>query len=71
MLAHCAPASVRLPRAVALPYDVTTVDVTVGEARVITPAGRGWDYWWEHAPAVSDDFLADRDQSTPQEREGP
>jgi antitoxin VapB len=62
--------AVRLPRAVALPEGVTAVDVTVvGEARVITPAGRGWDFWWDHGPAVSDDFLADRDQSEPQERE--
>lgn len=36
--------AVRLPKAVALPEDVTRVEVVaVGRARIITPVGESWD----------------------------
>lgn len=62
--------AVRLPRAVALPDDVREVDVrAVGRARVITPAGTGWDEWFEHGLRATDDFLDGRDQGSADERD--
>lgn len=61
--------AVRLPRAVAFPEGVEEVEiVVVGESRVITPAGRRWDYFFGQDLEVSEDFLADREQPAPQER---
>lgn len=63
--------AVRLPKDVALPPDVREVDVfAVGDARVITPAGRGIDFWFEHGLTVTADFLDERDQPEAQERVG-
>lgn len=62
--------AVRLPKAVALPADVKQVDiVTLGRARLIVPAGEGWDSWFT-APGVTSDFMSSRDQPAPQQREG-
>jgi antitoxin VapB len=62
--------AVRLPRDVAFPEDVIEVEiVVVGESRVITPKGARFDYWFEHGLRVADDFMIDRDQPMPQERE--
>ena len=61
--------AVRLPKSVALPAHVQRVDViSLGNSRLITPAGEGWDSWFD-GPGVSDDFLADREQPANQERE--
>lgn len=63
--------AVRLPKDVALPAEVREVDVVaVGGARVITPAGGGIDFWFEHGLTVTVDFLDDRDQPEAQERVG-
>jgi antitoxin VapB len=60
--------AVRLPKDVALPDDVSAVDVTVvGNARVITPAGGAVDFWFDHGTSVSVDFLVEREQPS-QER---
>jgi antitoxin VapB len=60
--------AVRLPKDVALPDDVSAVDImAVGNARVITPAGGAVDFWFDHGTTVSVDFLAEREQPT-QER---
>ena len=62
--------AIRMPKAVALPDDVTRVDiVAVGRARIITPAGETWDSWFDE-DAVSADFMAEREQPAEQEREG-
>lgn len=62
--------AVRLPRAVALPDDVREVEVrVVGESRVITPAGKGWDEWFDHGLRTEADFLADREQGAADERD--
>ena len=62
--------AVRLPKAVALPDDVKKVDViAVGRTRIIAPAGDIWASWFD-GPCVSPDFMSDRDQPTPQQREG-
>jgi antitoxin VapB len=60
--------AVRLPKDVALPDDVSVVDITaVGNARVITPAGGAVDYWFDHGTTVSVDFFTEREQPS-QER---
>lgn len=62
--------AIRLPKSVALPDDVRCVDVVaVGRARIITPAGTSWDEWFA-GEGVSDDFMADRGQSSQQPRDG-
>ncbi|HDS1818257.1 TPA: antitoxin [Pseudomonas putida] len=62
--------AIRLPKSVALPDDITRVDiVAVGRTRIITPAGESWDSWFEGEPA-SADYMASRDQPANQEREG-
>ncbi|WP_375122986.1 type II toxin-antitoxin system VapB family antitoxin [Pseudomonas sp. LW8] len=61
--------AVRLPKAVAMPGDVKRVEViAIGRTRVITPAGESWDSWFD-GDSVSPDFMANREQSTEQERE--
>lgn len=61
--------AVRLPKAVALPESVKKVDIIkVGKARLITPAGEGWDSWFD-SQGVSDDFMEQRDQPEDQVRE--
>ncbi|WP_342323002.1 type II toxin-antitoxin system VapB family antitoxin [Kosakonia sp. BYX6] len=61
--------AVRLPKAVALPEDVKHVDIiVVGRTRIITPAGEGWDSWFE-GENVSPDFMASREQPGEQDRE--
>lgn len=61
--------AVRLPKAVALPEDVKRVEIiAIGRTRIITPAGEGWDSWFE-SEDVSADFMTARDQPPMQERE--
>jgi len=61
--------AVRLPKAVAFPLEVKDVEIVViGNTRVIAPANQTWDSWFEE-PTVSDDFMADREQPSLQERE--
>jgi antitoxin VapB len=62
--------AVRLPKSVALPDDVTRVDVVaIGRTRILTPAGESWDSWFD-SEGVSADFMSARDQPGDQEREG-
>jgi antitoxin VapB len=61
--------AVRLPKPVALPDAIIDVEiVAVGNKRIITPAGRSWDDWFD-GPGVSSDFMTTREQPTDQERE--
>ncbi|WP_411565658.1 type II toxin-antitoxin system VapB family antitoxin [Pseudomonas orientalis] len=61
--------AVRMPKAAALPDDVKRVDVvSIGRARIITPAGESWDSWFD-GEGVTPDFMNDRDQPADQERE--
>ncbi|MCY1389528.1 Antitoxin VapB [compost metagenome] len=61
--------AIRIPKAVALPDDVTRVDVVaIGRARLITPAGESWDSWFD-GESVSADFMSEREQPADQERE--
>ena len=61
--------AVRLPKPVALPESVKQVDIiSLGRARLITPAGEAWDSWFE-SEGVTEDFMMDREQSVDQERD--
>lgn len=61
--------AVRLPKAVAMPENVKEVDVVaVGNRRIITPAGTGWDEWFDSGKVTSD-FMVARDQPEVQTRE--
>ncbi|MFH1806351.1 MAG: type II toxin-antitoxin system VapB family antitoxin [Pseudomonadota bacterium] len=61
--------AIRLPKDVALPEGVKTVEViALGDARLITPAGRLWDSFFD-GPVVSDDFMETYSQPGMQVRE--
>ncbi len=61
--------AVRLPKSVALPESVKKVDIIkLGNSRLIAPAGTAWDSWFD-GPGVTEDFMAEREQPTDQERE--
>ena len=61
--------AVRLPKAVAFDDSISEVEIiVVGNTRIISPSGRSWDLWFD-APGVSDDFMAEREQTADQERE--
>ena len=61
--------AVRLPQDMALPEHVRRVRIfRIGNARLIAPAGTEWDDFFD-GPAVTDDFMAERDQPPAQERD--
>ena len=61
--------AIRLPKEVALPESVRKVDIIkLGNARLITPAGKGWASWFDSLN-VSEDFMVTRDQPEEQKRE--
>ena len=61
--------AIRLPKAVALPDDITRVEVVVlGRSRLITPVGESWQSWFD-GPTVRTDFMAEREQPAEQQRE--
>ncbi len=62
--------AVRLPKAVAFPDDVHQVDILkIGHSRVIVPKGKRWDDWFLNGPHVTEDFMIDREQPEPEERD--
>lgn len=61
--------AIRLPKAIALPDSIKTVDiVAIGNTRIITPTGESWDHWFAGAGA-SEDFMNEREQPLDQQRE--
>jgi antitoxin VapB len=61
--------AVRLPKPVALPPGVRRVEITkLGRSRLISPADQSWNEFFD-GPGVSDDFMAERPQPVPGERE--
>ena len=61
--------AVRLPMEVAFPESVKDVEIiTIGNKRMIAPAGQSWDEWF-NAPGVSSDFMTERRQPEDQSRE--
>lgn len=62
--------AVRLPKAVAFPDEVSEVEIiAIGSSRLISPVGHRWDTFFSRETRVSDDFLAERDQGTAEDRE--
>ncbi len=53
--------AVRLPKPVAFPDSVHQVEITkVGASRVISPAGRRWDEFFDSGPRLSKDFATEQ-----------
>jgi antitoxin VapB len=62
--------AVRIPKAVAFPEGVTEVEIVkVGNSLTITPIGKRWSDFFEHGPFATDDFLADREDRPPEDRD--
>jgi len=62
--------AVRLPKSVAFPDDVHQVDIIkVGHSRIIVPKGKRWDDLFVQGARASEDFMAEREQPTQDERE--
>lgn len=62
--------AVRLPKPVAFPESVHQVEITkVGASRVISPAGRRWEEFFDSAPRVSKDFMSRRTEPQAEKRE--
>ncbi|HXW27346.1 MAG TPA: type II toxin-antitoxin system VapB family antitoxin [Xanthobacteraceae bacterium] len=62
--------AVRLPKAVAFPEGVRQVEIIkVGSSRVITPVGKRWDDLFLRGPRASSDFMNERIQPAPEDRE--
>jgi antitoxin VapB len=61
--------AVRLPKALAFPDSVKKVNITQqGNSLLITPVGGNWDDFF-NGPRIDDDFIKNRNQPPPQERE--
>jgi antitoxin VapB len=61
--------AVRLPKDIAFPESVKNVEIiAVGNKRIISPAGKSWDDWFD-ASGVSDDFMTGRLQPKDRIRE--
>ena len=61
--------AVCMPKPLALPEDVTHVNViALGRARLITPIGEAWHSWFD-GENVTADFINEREQPNEQERE--
>ena len=62
--------AVRLPAEARLPDEVKKVIVRIrGRERIITPIENTWDNFFLNGPAVSDDFMNERGEQKPVERE--
>lgn len=54
--------TVRFSESIALPENVTHVDVVaLGRARLLTPAEAAWDSWFD-GPSVTSDYMSERKQ---------
>ena len=62
--------AVRLPAEARLPDEVKKVIVRIrGRERIITPIENTWDNFFLNGPAVSDDYMNERGEQKPVERE--
>jgi len=62
--------AVRLPAEARLPDEVKKVIVRIrGRERIITPLENTWDNFFLNGPSVSDDFMNERGEQKPVERE--
>jgi len=63
--------AVRLPAEARLPDEVKKVIVRIrGRERIITPLENTWDNFFLNGPSASDDFMNERGEQKPVEREG-
>lgn len=64
--------AVRLPQDLRFPGDISEVQIRKqGDSLVISPVKPDWSTFFATQVAVPEDFLSQRDQSPPQEREEP
>jgi antitoxin VapB len=62
--------AVRLPKAVAFPEGVHQVEIIkIGDSRLICPVGRRWDDLFLNGPRATGDFMSERNDPPPEERE--
>ena len=62
--------AVRIPKAMAFPDDVEEVEIVkVGANLIVSPLGKRWDDFFQRVPVVSDDFMSERVDPLPEERE--
>ena len=62
--------AVRIPKALAFPESVKEVEIVRdGATLVISPVGKRWSDFFERGPFVSEDFLSERDDAPPEERD--
>ena len=62
--------AVRLPKAVAFPEGVHHVEIIkLGHSMLVSPVGQRWDEFFVNGPRVSEDFMSEREQPSPEERE--
>jgi antitoxin VapB len=62
--------AVRLPKAVAFPEGVHQVEIIrIGHSRLICPVGKRWDDLFLNGPRASEDFMKERNDLPPEERE--
>lgn len=62
--------AVRLPKQVAFAEGIREVEViTIGQSRIVSPVGKRWDDLFANGPRASADFMRERLQPEPEERE--
>ena len=62
--------AVRIPKAVAFPEGVEEVEIVRSGANlIVSPAGKRWDYLFERGPRISEDFMQERIDPLPDDRE--
>jgi antitoxin VapB len=62
--------AVRLPKTVAFPEGVHQVEIIkLGHSRLVTPIGQRWDEFFVNGPQASEDFMSEREQPSPEQRE--
>ena len=62
--------AVRLPKQVAFAEGIREVEVTrIGQSRIVSPVGKRWDDLFSNGPRASADFMSERLQPKPEERE--
>jgi antitoxin VapB len=62
--------AVRIPKAVAFPEGVEDVEIIkIGANLIVSPMGKRWDDLFERGPRVSEDFMSERIDPLPEERE--
>ena len=62
--------AVRIPKAVAFPEGVDEVEIVkVGANLIVSPVGKRWDDLFERGPRMPEDFMQERIDPLPEDRE--